>query len=114
MTLRYRTVLRRERYCTVYGTVADTAQMDRRDETVGSGSMSRAALALVYPNSGEVWDASEGQRRWKQGTNDSDVMPVLNGSHALSFRDAGAALIGGCCRVTADQIGLFSAALKSF
>ena len=56
---------------------------------------------IVYPNSGEIWDAREGQRRWYGEGSD------LHGSHARSMADAGASIIGGCCRVTSDQISRF-------
>ena len=38
-------------------------------------------------------------------------MTVLSGKHALDMRDWGAALIGGCCRVTHGQIAEFREAL---
>ncbi|MHC2184418.1 homocysteine S-methyltransferase [Rathayibacter agropyri] len=47
-------------------------------------------LVVVYPNSGEEWDARE--RRW---TGDAAFEPAL----VASWRHAGAGLIGGCCRV---------------
>ncbi|CAD7959493.1 unnamed protein product [Amoebophrya sp. A25] len=64
-------------------------------------------LIAVYPNSGEVWDATEGARCW----HGADKMKVLDGSDCLSYKEAGADLIGGCCRVTPEQIRLFAAAL---
>ena len=60
-----------------------------------------AALAdrpkVAYPNSGEIWDARE--RRWR-GTGD----PVAFGAAAERWRDAGAILVGGCCRTTPEHI----------
>jgi S-methylmethionine-dependent homocysteine/selenocysteine methylase len=50
---------------------------------------------VVYPNSGEVWDA--GARAW-QG--DATFEPAL----VRSWIDAGARLIGGCCRVGPDTV----------
>lgn len=67
---------------------------------------------VCYPNSGEVWDAREGHRCWVDDEEKDDV-PILNGSHALEFKSYGATLIGGCCRVRADQIGEFKEALLS-
>jgi homocysteine S-methyltransferase len=58
---------------------------------------------VVYPNNGEGWDAVG--RRWT-GAPGARVDPVA----AARWRAAGAALIGGCCRVTPDQIALLSAA----
>ncbi len=51
---------------------------------------------VVYPNSGETWDAA--RRRW-----------VPEGGHdwlqsAVAWADAGATIIGGCCRVGPDTI----------
>jgi len=46
---------------------------------------------VAYPNSGETWDA--GRRRW---TGERD--PAAFADLAARWRDAGAMLIGGCCR----------------
>lgn len=46
---------------------------------------------VVYPNSGERWDA---ERRCWTGTRD----PGEFAEAALRWRDAGASIIGGCCR----------------
>ncbi|GAA3566214.1 homocysteine S-methyltransferase [Microlunatus spumicola] len=52
--------------------------------------------AVVYPNAGEQWDAVA--RRW---TGDqADV-----GTYVGTWLDAGAGLVGGCCRVTPADIG---------
>ncbi|MCS0602115.1 homocysteine S-methyltransferase [Streptomyces sp. LP11] len=45
---------------------------------------------VVYPNSGEVWDA--GARAWSGGT-------TFGVEQVRAWRAAGARLIGGCCRV---------------
>lgn len=63
----------------------------------------------VYPNSGEVWDAQAGARCWHSG----DKIKYLTGEDAVLFREAGASLIGGCCRVVPKQIQDFRAALCS-
>jgi homocysteine S-methyltransferase len=47
---------------------------------------------VVYPNSGEVWDARA--RRWGGAPEGYDPAAAC-----LSWRDAGARLLGGCCRV---------------
>ncbi|NRQ37842.1 homocysteine S-methyltransferase [Nonomuraea sp. NN258] len=52
---------------------------------------------VVYPNSGETWDAEH--RRWL-GLAD----PVEFGQAAKEWRQAGASLIGGCCRTTPEHI----------
>lgn len=56
---------------------------------------------VVYPNSGEGWDAAA--RRWT-GAERGRVDPAT----AQRWHAAGAALIGGCCRVTPDQIALIA------
>jgi homocysteine S-methyltransferase len=52
---------------------------------------------LVYPNSGETYDAAK---------NDWNGDPVFHsfGEEAREWYDAGASLIGGCCRTTPDDI----------
>ncbi|OEJ24547.1 homocysteine S-methyltransferase [Streptomyces agglomeratus] len=50
---------------------------------------------VVYPNSGERWDA-EG-RRWRGGG-------TYDPRRVRSWRAAGARLVGGCCRVGPEQI----------
>jgi homocysteine S-methyltransferase len=67
----------------------------------------RAATALpivVYPNSGEGWDAAA--RRWT-GTGRDRVDPDA----ARRWRRLGAGLVGGCCRVTPEQIAVLAPAL---
>jgi homocysteine S-methyltransferase len=57
---------------------------------------------VAYPNSGEQWDGTT--RSWSgTGTFAPDLV--------RSWRDAGAALIGGCCRVGPAEIGALAAAL---
>ncbi|HYJ74864.1 MAG TPA: homocysteine S-methyltransferase [Kineosporiaceae bacterium] len=57
---------------------------------------------VLYPNSGESWDAAA--RRW---TGPSHFHPEA----VTAWRDAGARLIGGCCRVTPDTIGAVAGTL---
>lgn len=57
---------------------------------------------VVYPNSGERWDA--GGRRW-YGAAEFDPAEVS------LWRESGARLIGGCCRVGPAQIAEIAAAL---
>ncbi len=54
---------------------------------------------LAYPNSGETWDAASGE--WIEGPGKLDW-----GAFARRWRDAGARLIGGCCRSTPADITL--------
>ena len=58
---------------------------------------------VVYPNSGERWDAVG--RRW---TGTAGLSPA----DALTWVDAGARLVGGCCRVGPDAVGALAAALR--
>lgn len=65
------------------------------------------AVLVAYPNSGEAWDARETHRCWTPHDDDA----VLGGPDAVAMRRWGADVVGGCCRVTAAQIGEFRAAL---
>ncbi|SFE90717.1 homocysteine S-methyltransferase [Actinacidiphila alni] len=58
--------------------------------------------AVVYPNSGERWDA--GTRRWRGGS-------TFDPARVTAWRTAGARLIGGCCRVGPAEIGALAAVL---
>ncbi|MEU0238022.1 homocysteine S-methyltransferase [Nocardiopsis sp. NPDC006198] len=53
--------------------------------------------AVAYPNSGESWDASLG--RWT-GVGD----PEGFGRAAVSWYEAGAVLVGGCCRTGPEHV----------
>jgi homocysteine S-methyltransferase len=67
-----------------------------------AGRTSRPLLA--YPNSGEGWDAA--RQVWQSPADAIDW-----GRAARSWRDAGARLIGGCCRTTPETIRAVRAAL---
>ncbi len=69
---------------------------------------------LVYPNSGEAWDATA--RRWTGTTEPHDF-----GAFAAEWYQAGAQIVGGCCRTrpehirqiaTAAQLDLDAGAIK--
>jgi homocysteine S-methyltransferase len=60
---------------------------------------------VVYPNSGETWDASS--RSWQ-----GDVDPGELASRSAAWRAAGAHAIGGCCRTTPEQIHGLRAAFE--
>ncbi|KAK4425645.1 Homocysteine S-methyltransferase 2 [Sesamum alatum] len=62
---------------------------------------------LVYPNSGETYDAS--RKEWVPSTGVTDVDFV---SYVGKWRDAGASLIGGCCRTTPNTIRAISKTLS--
>ena len=59
---------------------------------------------VVYPNSGERWDAT--LRRW-EGTRDPGDFAEM----AVRWRDAGATMIGGCCRTGPAHIRALRARL---
>jgi homocysteine S-methyltransferase len=59
---------------------------------------------VVYPNSGEVWDAAA--RRWTG-------RPSFAPEEVRSWAGAGAGLIGGCCRVGPAEIAALAAAVAT-
>lgn len=59
---------------------------------------------VVYPNSGETWDGAA--RRWRGS-------PDFSAAAVGAWVDAGARLVGGCCRVGPAQISAIRAALRS-
>ena len=64
-----------------------------------------ASPSVVYPNSGEQWDA---------GTlGPGPDRPASSAEDVQAWVDAGARLIGGCCRVTPDDIRALSENLRT-
>jgi len=61
---------------------------------------------VVYPNSGEGWDAEA--RSWIQTRGTSD--PARFGQQALEWYAAGAQVVGGCCRTRPEHIRQVAAA----
>ncbi len=61
---------------------------------------------VVYPNSGERWDAQA--RRWI-----GESGAAMYGALARSWHDHGARWIGGCCRTTPAHISQVRTVLKS-
>ncbi|GGW24607.1 MULTISPECIES: homocysteine S-methyltransferase [Streptomyces] len=59
---------------------------------------------VVYPNSGEAWDAEA--RAWNGR---STFAP----EQVLAWRDSGARLIGGCCRVGPDAVASIARTLSA-
>ncbi|MFF9915200.1 homocysteine S-methyltransferase [Streptomyces sp. NPDC013457] len=59
---------------------------------------------VVYPNSGEEWDA--GARSWSGGGS-------FDPERMRDWPAAGARLIGGCCRVGPDRIAALAAAMPA-
>lgn len=60
---------------------------------------------VIYPNSGDRWNAAEG--RWER---DAACFPWAQS--VRRWRDAGARLIGGCCCTTPETIREIAAALR--
>ncbi|XP_023750797.1 selenocysteine methyltransferase isoform X2 [Lactuca sativa] len=62
---------------------------------------------LIYPNSGETYDAQ--RKQWKNsGVPDEDFVSYVN-----TWCEMGASLIGGCCRTTPDTIRTIYRALPT-
>ncbi|MFF8811108.1 homocysteine S-methyltransferase [Streptomyces pactum] len=72
------------------------------DRAVRIAAETTGKPVVVYPNSGEVWDADA--RDWRGD-------PTFGAGRAMAWRDAGARLIGGCCRVGPDRIAALAATL---
>ena len=71
-------------------------------EAVALATATTGRPAVAYPNAGERWDQAAG--RWRGPA-------TLRPAWARDWRDAGARLIGGCCRVGPDTIAALGAAL---
>ncbi len=76
---------------------------EHADELVERFGAASGLPVVVYPNSGEGWDPVN--RRW------TGAGARLDAAAAARWRAAGAGLIGGCCRVTPDQIAELGAGL---
>ncbi|XP_052169954.1 homocysteine S-methyltransferase 2-like [Diospyros lotus] len=63
---------------------------------------------LIYPNSGESYDADK--KQWVQNTGVSDEDFI---SYVGKWCDAGASLVGGCCRTTPNTIRAIYTTLSS-
>jgi homocysteine S-methyltransferase len=61
-------------------------------------------LVVAYPNKGENWDSQN--KCWFPGETHADFA-----DDALQWRQAGATLIGGCCRTTPEDIKKMKAVL---
>lgn len=72
---------------------------------LGSLTGKTRKLLLAYPNSGETWDAAT--HSWQGGSKPTDW-----GATAGIWRQAGAQLIGGCCRTTPETIRQIARALR--
>ncbi|POX52226.1 homocysteine S-methyltransferase [Streptomyces sp. Ru72] len=72
------------------------------DGAIATAARVTGKPVVVYPNSGESWDAEA--RAW-------DGRSTFTASQVAGWRDAGARLIGGCCRVGPEAIGGIAGAL---
>jgi homocysteine S-methyltransferase len=75
------------------------------DELVVSAVAASGKPGVAYPNSGEMWDASS--HTWAGDA--AGVDPQA----ARRWVRAGAAYVGGCCRVSSDDIARVAAALAA-
>ncbi len=74
------------------------------DHAVALAARVTGKPVVVYPNSGETWDA--GARAWTG-------RPTFTASRVTGWREAGARLIGGCCRVGPETIASVAEVLRS-
>ncbi|MGY3204971.1 homocysteine S-methyltransferase [Streptomyces sp. TE5632] len=65
------------------------------DHAVALAARVTGKPVVVYPNSGETWDA--GARAWTG-------RPTFTAGQVTGWRESGARLIGGCCRVGPETI----------
>ena len=72
------------------------------DELLARARSVTSKPLIVYPNSGEGWDPVA--RRWIPGAG-----PTVDAVAARRWIGAGATIVGGCCRVSPDQIEAVSA-----
>ena len=61
---------------------------------------------IVYPNKGDDWDANN--KCWLPGHNERTLVDYVS-----EWVTSGASWIGGCCRVTAEDVKLIRAKLMS-
>jgi S-methylmethionine-dependent homocysteine/selenocysteine methylase len=79
---------------------------EHAEELVARVRATTSLPIVVYPNSGEGWDAVT--RTWT-GTGAGRV----DGEAARRWVAAGATLVGGCCRVSPSQVGAMAEALTA-
>ncbi|KAK0835598.1 Vacuolar protein sorting-associated protein 26 [Friedmanniomyces endolithicus] len=68
---------------------------------------SNAFPLLCYPNSGEIWDAETKTWRGERGAAENELA-----TRVAYWRDAGARLIGGCCRAGPKDVAEIARALR--
>ncbi|MCX4987744.1 MULTISPECIES: homocysteine S-methyltransferase [unclassified Streptomyces] len=74
------------------------------DAAVATAARVTGKPVVVYPNSGEAWDARA--RAWTGGS-------TFTAAQVGGWERAGARLIGGCCRVGPEAIAGITAALRA-
>ncbi|GGX23390.1 homocysteine S-methyltransferase [Streptomyces malachitofuscus] len=74
------------------------------DHAVALAARVTGKPVVVYPNSGETWDA--GARAWTG-------RPTFTASRVTGWRESGARLIGGCCRVGPETIAAVAGTLRT-
>ncbi|MDQ6658502.1 MAG: homocysteine S-methyltransferase [Actinomycetota bacterium] len=84
----------------VFAVGVNCCRADEVAALAAAASNTTGLPAVVYPNSGELWDAET--RSW---TGEPAIDPAL----IPAFIHAGAALIGGCCRVSPSTISAIAA-----
>jgi homocysteine S-methyltransferase len=72
------------------------------DELLARARSATSKPLIVYPNNGEGWDPVA--RRWIRRPG-----PTVDGTAARRWIQEGATIVGGCCRVSPDQIEEVSA-----
>lgn len=76
---------------------------DQVDGAIRAARRSTGKAIVIYPNSGETWNAAT--RRWEGVAGPTP-------DRIARWRDAGATAIGGCCRVGPDEIAAIAIALR--
>jgi homocysteine S-methyltransferase len=71
---------------------------------VESAAAADGKPVVVYPNSGEGWDADA--RHWRGPS-------AFRPEDATAWIEAGARMVGGCCRVTPDEIARLAQAVRN-
>ena len=73
---------------------------------IGEAKKATDKPILVYPNSGEIYDAENSD--WN-----GDPVYESFGDEAKEWYNAGARLIGGCCRTTPEDIRVIASWVRS-
>ncbi|WP_309062515.1 homocysteine S-methyltransferase [Streptomyces sp.] len=74
------------------------------DHAVALAARVTGKPVVVYPNSGETWDAEA--RAWTG-------RPTFSAGRVTGWRESGARLIGGCCRVGPETISAIAGAVRA-